>query len=326
MGILIVDDVEDQRLLLQRYLNDGGLTDIMMAGSAVEVFNYLGIRDESGNAVEIDLILMDIIMPEVDGIEVCRRIQAVEELKDIPIIMVTVKDEVESLNAALESGAIDYLSKPVNRVELLARVRTGLRLKQETDRRKDRERVLEERNHMLERLSFLDGLTGIANRRYFDTSSIQEWRRAGRESKSIGLIMLDIDWFKSFNDHYGHQKGDYCLKKVAAALSDCLKRPGDFVARYGGEEFAVLLPDTDTDGAIFVADSMRKKIAELAIPHAYSKAHKYVTVSLGAGSIIPNMDMKLSYLISMVDRALYQAKREGRNRVKGIDETDNESD
>ena len=186
-----------------------------------------------------------------------------------------------------------------------------------------RKRSLEERNQMLERLSFLDGLTGVANRRYFDESIVQEWRRAAREAKPLGLIMLDIDFFKFFNDNYGHQQGDRCLKQVAQALSGSLKRPGDFVARYGGEEFVVVLPSTDIEGAVFVAETMLKNVSALAIPHARSKVSDHVSVSLGVGCIFPNMEQEPAILIAMVDNALYKAKREGRNRIKQTDENEN---
>jgi len=308
--------MEDERLLLQRFLKDGGLVDIIMASSAAEAFDCLGLGETDKMAEKIDLILLDIIMPKIDGIEVCRRIQGAEHLKDIPIIMVSVKDEVESIKMALDSGAIDYITKPVDKVELLARVQSGMRLKQEMDRRKARERALEERNQMLERLSFLDGLTGVANRRYFDESITQECRRAARDNTSLSLVMLDIDFFKRFNDTYGHQKGDVCLKEVATALSESLKRPGDFVARYGGEEFVAVLPNTDIEGAVFVAEAMRSNVAILAIPHANSEAGSCVTVSLGVGSMNPTHDTEPAQLISMVDKALYEAKGEGRNRLK----------
>lgn len=323
MSILIVDDSEDERVLLERLLRGGGFTDIILAESAREAFNYLSLDGSAGHAEEVDLILMDLLMPEIDGIEACRRIKADEQLQDILIIMVTVKDEVESLKIALDSGAIDYIPKPVNVVELLARVRSALTLKQEMDRRKARERELVEltrqltdANQMLERLSFLDGLTGIANRRYFDELIDQLWRRAAREVSPLSLIMVDIDFFKSFNDTYGHQQGDVCLKQVAKALSDVLRRPGDFVARYGGEEFVAILSNTEIEGAGVVAETMRSNVAALGIPHAKSQAGDRVTVSVGVGSMVPERNSEPSELISAVDQALYAAKEGGRNRVK----------
>ncbi len=316
MSILIVDDMEDQRLLLHKFLKDGEFTDILMADSAKKAFKILGLDEPAGLAHKIDLILMDLIMPEVDGIEACRRIRSVERFRDIPIIMVTVRDEVKSLKTALESGAVDYISKPVDKIELQARVRSGLRLKHEMDYRKSREHELEERNRMLESLSMLDALTGIGNRRYFDDFVNKEWKRSTRDSLPVSMIMLDIDHFKAFNDTYGHQRGDECLKQVARQLSDTLKRPGDFAARYGGEEFAVVLPNTDIKGAVFIAETLRSTIEALKITHAASDTAKWVTVSLGVGSLIPNRHSKPEQLIALADQALYDAKRKGRNRVE----------
>lgn len=316
MSILIVDDMEDQRLLLQKFLKDSGFTDILMADSAKKAFHILGLDEPAGPVHKIDLILMDLIMPEINGIEACRRIRSVDHLRDIPIIMVTVSNEVKSLKTALESGAVDYIAKPVDKIELQARVRSGLRLKQEIDYRKSREHELEERNRMLESLSMLDALTDIGNRRYFDEFVNKEWKRSTRDSLPVSMIMLDIDYFKAFNDTYGHQRGDECLKQVARQLSDTLKRPGDFAARYGGEEFAVVLPNTDIKGAVFIAETLRSMIEALKITHAASDTAKWVTVSLGVGSLIPNRHSKPEQLIALADQALYNAKREGRNRVE----------
>lgn len=325
MGILIVDDSEDQLLLLERLLNKAGYRDIVLANSAVEAIHIL--KECNASSRTTDLILMDIMMPEIDGIEACYRIKEVECLKDTPIVMVTALTDVEKLQRAFSAGAVDYIVKPVKKIELLARVSSILRLKHEIDRRKAHEKELEEltgkletANKMLERISVTDALTGIPNRRYFDEFMGLEWLRAMRDQTPLSLIMVDIDFFKVFNDTYGHQAGDDCLKRVAAALRDALKRPADIVARYGGEEFGAVLPDTDLDGAVVVAEAIRLDVEALGISHnksAYlSKVSNFVTISLGVASIIPNEASSPERLISMADNALYKAKEEGRNRVR----------
>ena len=323
MSILIIDDSEDELLLMKAFLKGGGFNDIILATSPVEAFEYLALDDADKEGNGVDLILMDLIMPDTDGIEASRRIKAVKHLEDIPIIMITVKDEVKSLEEALESGVIDYLPKPVNKLELLARVRSVLRLKNEMDRRKRREKKLIETarklaaaNKKLARLSSTDGLTGVANHRYFDQFIQREWKRANREKTSLALIMADIDFFKSFNDTYGHLEGDECLKQVALALNNALKRPVDLLARYGGEEFIAVLPNTDLKGAAALAEEMRSAVEALRIPHKGSSTADHVTVSLGVGAAVPRRDSKPAELISAVDEALYDAKKSGRNRVK----------
>lgn len=320
MSILIVDDSEDSRLLLERILHKGGLEDILLANSAAEAFEYLGLGKEAEQPVDIDLILMDLVMPEIDGIEALSHIKQSRSLRDIPVIMVTVQEEVENLKTALENGALDFISKPVNKIELLARVRSGLKFKHEIDRRKAQEKRLRETNQILQQLSLLDGLTGIANRRHFDQFLDQEWQRAIRRTAPLALIMIDIDYFKIYNDRYGHQMGDHCLQRVAQILRDNLLRSSDLVARYGGEEFAIVLPDTNQAGAMAVAEKLRVQVAAAGIPHAGSKAGAVVTVSLGVGGRIPNPAYHPADLIAAVDHALYQAKRAGRNRVIAADE------
>jgi diguanylate cyclase (GGDEF)-like protein/PAS domain S-box-containing protein len=174
---------------------------------------------------------------------------------------------------------------------------------------------LEAANQELQRLVSLDGLTQIANRRCFDTTLKLEWQRMGREKQSLSLILCDIDFFKLYNDTYGHQAGDECLKKVAEILKMSAQRGGDLAARYGGEEFALILPETDVRGAMQVAESIRRNLREAAIPHAASKVSNFVTASIGAASVVPRTGLSIKELIEQADRALYQAKLEGRDRV-----------
>jgi diguanylate cyclase (GGDEF)-like protein len=318
MSILVVDDSIDSLRLIQVFLKSAGYTDVITVQSAGEAYEILEV-----GAMDIELILMDIIMPDIDGIKACRTIKKNGLAVDVPVIMVTAKTEKENLQLAFSVGAIDYITKPIDKIELLARVHSALRLKHEMDRRKARElellevtRQLEEANEILRNLSLLDGLTGIANRRHFDEILYLEYGRAKRSQTCLTLGMMDIDFFKAYNDSYGHLKGDDCLKMVASALKRTLKRHGDFIARYGGEEFAVILPDTGPEGAKAFAQIMIQAIQELKIEHCDSPCSKFVSVSIGIITMEPPSDYLPDDLICLADKVLYQAKKTGRNKAE----------
>ncbi|HWR45560.1 GGDEF domain-containing response regulator [Sporomusa sp.] len=323
MAILLVDDSADSRTLIKRTLENNGFSEIVTAESATDAFALLGLDQPACVAEHIDLILMDVIMPRVDGIEACSLLKSHKCFKDVPVIMITASADAETLDKAFAAGAMDFISKPVKQLELKARVHSALKIKAETDQRKAREadlvkvlEKLEDANRELSRLSSLDGLTGIANRRHFDQMYDMEWRRAVRTGQELSVIFLDIDFFKLYNDTYGHQEGDECLKQVAAAAGSVLKRPGDLLARFGGEEFVIILPETGIEGAQALAETIRAAVEECNIPHSASKVSDHVTVSIGvAGGQVTLTDTPPK-LINQADKALYEAKNSGRNQVK----------
>lgn len=307
MSILIVDDSPDSRVLVKVLLKEKGYSDIILAESAAAAMKVL-MNHSDGSQSKVDLILMDLVMPEMDGIEACLKLKQDDMLKDIPIIMVTASTEIENLDRAFAAGAIDFITKPLKKIELLARVRSVLRLKSEMDGRKAREEELR-------RLTSLDGLTGIANRRWFDEFMDGAWRQGIRNNQPISLIMLDIDCFKFFNDNYGHLAGDECLKLVAKAISSVVSGPFELAARYGGEEFAIVLASSNLEYATEIGEKARAAVEALKIPHSHSPVASNVTVSVGVASTVPTVKIAAEQLIKAADDALYSAKQNGRNQV-----------
>jgi diguanylate cyclase (GGDEF)-like protein len=268
-----------------------------------------------------DLVMLDINMPEMDGYEVCTQIKEDGGTRDVPVIFISALDNALDKVRAFQTGGADYVTKPFQFEEVLARIEIQLkisRLQREMERKnaelEQSNLLLERANRMLRALSYLDALTGIANRRHFEESLEQEWRRGTRTRLPLSLLMVDIDRFKALNDACGHQHGDDCLRRVANALGDALKRAGDLAARYGGEEFAVVLPGTDRDGALAIAEDVRARVEALAMAHEQSPAG-VVTVSVGAATVTPAEGRSPSDLVDAADRALYAAKRDGRNCV-----------
>jgi diguanylate cyclase (GGDEF)-like protein len=267
-----------------------------------------------------DLILLDVQLPGIDGFETCRRLKAHPRTRDIPVIFMTVLTNVGDKLQGFAAGGVDYIPKPFQVEELRARVLTHLTIYQlqrdlhaEIHERKLAEAALRKANLELQRLAVLDDLTQIANRRRFDQYLSSCW--AQEAPRAIGLLLCDIDHFKRYNDHYGHQSGDSCLRLVAQAINRSVGHARDLVARYGGEEFAVILPDTDLDGALRVAEALHDEIRRLSLPHAGNSAVPFVTLSIGVACMTPGLQLAPQMLIEMADLALYEAKRQGRNRV-----------
>jgi two-component system, chemotaxis family, response regulator WspR len=273
-------------------------------------------------ALRPTVILQDLVMPDVDGFTLVRFFRADPETSATPIIVLSSKEDPRDKSRAFEIGASDYLVKIPDKIELIARVRAHSRsflAQLERDEAYQAlaalKHQLEVKNAELQRLSTVDGLTGLANRRRFDEVLDQECRRARRENSPLALIMTDVDFFKKYNDSYGHQGGDECLRRVASVLAQAARRPADLAARYGGEEFALVLPHTTVEGAAIVAEGLRAGVAALNILHTSSGAAPHVTLSLGVAVAYPESpDLDPDKLIEHADAALYDAKRSGRNR------------
>jgi len=315
---IIVLLVDDQQMIAEA---------VRKALSSQEDIEFHYCQDPSkavklASEINATVILQDLVMPEIDGLMMVRYFRVNKATAQIPIIVLSTKEEATIKSEAFQLGANDYLVKLPETIELIARIRYHsqayiTQLERDAAFRaleKSREQ-LAEANRTLQKLSSLDGLTGIANRRTFDETLSKEWNRAVRDQKPLGLIMLDIDFFKLYNDHYGHQGGDDCLKKVAKGLEAAINRDADFLARYGGEEFSAILPDTDIQGAVKVAEEMRQSIKSLHIEHVMSKVSDIVSISIGVASMIPQNDTEQETLIAAADQALYKAKEEGRDRI-----------
>jgi diguanylate cyclase (GGDEF)-like protein len=299
----------------------------------LENMNCNIIKASSGNQalsliLEYDfaLVLLDVQMPEMDGFETAELMRGSEKSRHIPIIFITaISKDQRCIFKGYELGAVDYLFKPIEPVILKSKVSIFIELYQQKLQLKEQAKQLEskieellmlrEANGRLESLSTIDGLTQIPNRRDFDIHIKANWKNSMRESTPISVIMIDIDNFKAYNDNYGHLQGDECLKRVAKCLSYSLLRPFDYAARYGGEEFVVVLPNTDGEAAMKVGEAIRTNIEDLNIPHSYSKTSPYVTVSLGVSSTTPEVQDSLVEFIDNADKALYQSKDHGRNRI-----------
>jgi len=260
-----------------------------------------------------DLVLIDVMMPVHDGYEAARRMRTIRPDEWAPIIFLSSMEADQDLDRAIEAGGDDYLVKPVSSVVLNAKIRAMQRIDNMSRKLMEMSIQLTVVNRELEQISRQDALTRIANRRNFDSYLVQELKRAARDKSDISLILVDVDYFKRYNDRYGHQAGDDCLKQIAAALAASCRRPADLAARYGGEEFAIILPDTSPAGATVVADALRLAVAQRAVLHADSDVSKFVTVSQGIASLAPDPQATPEQLVKLADQALYEAKKNGRN-------------
>ena len=334
MKILVVDDEPFMRMVIRDYLANNGFNDVVTATSADHSFEMLGILEGrlADEPLSVDCILMDIAMPGTDGIEACRRIKNHEDFRDVPIIMVTSMKDDKIVKKAFEAGAAEYVSKPINEVELITRLNIVLSFKQKIDEYKAKEKMSEEfkeelktsnkalkqSNESLMKLSHLDEVTGIANILHFEEQFFIEWRRSIRYKLPISLILLNVDFLKDFVEEHGQERGEDYLKKVAKEVAADLNRPTDLVARFGGIQFAVLLPDTDHEGGLKVANNLRKAVKELRLENSKSKVSDYITVSLGLSTVFPTHDVRPTALLGAAKEKLLVAEEYGRNQVKGV--------
>jgi len=290
--ILIIDDAKDNRTLL---------SELLMAEHKV----FLAKDGAQGISLACkhnpDLILLDVVMPGINGYQVIKSIKSDQSTMNIPVIFISSKISTEDEKIGLDLGAVDYITKPFHLPIVQARVRNHLR----SQRHKN----------LLEQLALVDGLTEVYNRRFYELDIRKVWSACNRNATSLSVAMIDIDFFKSYNDNYGHLNGDDVLRQVANHIKKQLKRPNDVIARYGGEEFAIILPNTDADSAHRLLSEICTSIENLTIEHVVSSISHYLTISVGGASTIPSRDMDHESFLNIVDEHLYQAKAQGRNKV-----------
>lgn len=305
MKILLVDDSKTIRVIIERFVVEWG-HEVIHSDSGLQALEYIPHHP-------VDLVIMDVEMPGMDGFETTRRIRALPHIDWFPIIFLSAKIDDASYIRAIDSGGDAYLVKPINPVHLRMMIVSMERIYTVRVQLQKMQRELQLANQELQRLSLHDGLTGLANRRYFDQMLEKEYCRAKREHSPLSLIICDVDYFKRYNDSYGHAAGDRCLCQVAQAIRTTVQRPGDLPCRYGGEEFTVILPQTDLAGVQVLAEKIRDAVWWLNLPHQASEVAPRVTLSLGAATYTGQYATP-DALLKAADDALYRAKAQGRNR------------
>ncbi|MEA3545703.1 MAG: diguanylate cyclase [Thermodesulfobacteriota bacterium] len=296
--ILLVDDNRQNiQILMELFRHDYRIVAATSAERALKI-----VASEQPP----DIILLDILMPDMDGYQLCKVLKDKESSKNIPVIFVTAVSEVMDEARGFDLGAVDYITKPFHPPAIKARVGLHLELKRKQEQ--------------LERYAFIDALTNIPNRRRFDEVLHKEWDRAQRSHQQLSLIMIDIDYFKNYNDRYGHGKGDDTLRQVAQKVEMVLRRAGDFIARYGGEEFVAVLPYTDIQEVLPIAEQIKAAVADLHIEHCDSPVADHITVSLGVVSAQPDQQYACAdTMLQTADKALYRAKSKDRNCIEVVE-------
>ena len=293
--VLVADDVPANVVIVSSALDDEFAVVQATTGPAVL---------ERVAAGDIDLVLLDVVMPGLDGFDVCRRLKQNPATAHVPVIFVTMLEDTVEEAHGFEVGAVDYITKPIRPAIVRARVRTHVELKRTRD--------------MLEQLASVDSLTGVANRRRFDVALDEEWRRCQRGRSWLSLVIVDVDHFKQFNDRHGHLAGDGLLHRIAMSFTQYTRRAGDLVARYGGEEFALILPNVDGAAMPVVAGHLLRGATEAGANPALPPADR-MTVSIGSVSVVPARDGTARDAFAAADDLLYAAKNDGRDRAVHMD-------
>jgi len=309
MLVLIVDDSKVIRLLVAECIAELN-HEIVYMESGAEAVEYIKTHSP-------DLVLMDVEMPGINGFEATKQIREIKGDDWFPIIFLSTKIDDESYQKGILAGGDAYMAKPIEPLRLQLQIKAMERIYRMRQKLKSAQEDLLLANEKYRHLSLFDELTGLANRRNFDRTLEKEFNLAKRNKKPLSVVLCDIDFFKIYNDTYGHQKGDDCLRLVSKALSDAVNRPADLVCRYGGEEFTFILPSTDLKGAREFAERVRLAVSELKIKHEGAKDAPYVSLSLGV-STYNGQFSKGEEITKQADTALYQAKESGRNKVVAI--------
>ncbi len=307
MKVLVVDDSKVIRLLIEECVGAAGHS-VIHAENGDQAVALLQKN-------EIDLVLMDVEMPGMNGFQTTEAIRKLENLDWFPIIFLTTKQDDDSFSHGIMAGGDAYLAKPINPLRLQMTIKAMERIYLMRQKLQAAQKGIMQANKELEFLAMYDQLTQLANRRNFDETLLREFKLAKRNKTALSLIICDIDFFKVYNDTYGHQKGDECLQLVAKTIGGVPKRPTDIACRYGGEEFTIILPDTVLQGSLKIAEQIRQAVLDCQIPHQGSKVADSVSLSLGLTTFLGQVS-STDELIKAADDALYRAKENGRNRVE----------